>query len=162
MTPAHGGAFAGGEQGVDAVGMHAARRIARAVLQHPGAIDDGVDPGEERQPIRGLVATAMSSAIQRAAGMLRAARVTWRATPTTSCPASIRPGDNGAADQPGRPSDQHAHPRLSVFSHGSNAPGCAARNAADATLISLFAAAQVSPCPALGSCWPRAILRRGW
>ena len=70
--------------------------------------------------------------------------------PDDLMPGLDQAGDNGAPDQPGRPVDQHAHPRLSVFSHGSNAPGCAARNAADATLISLFAAAQVSPCPALG------------
>ena len=35
MKPAHGGALAGGEQGVGAAGVHAARRIVRAVLQDP-------------------------------------------------------------------------------------------------------------------------------
>jgi hypothetical protein len=34
--------------------VHSLGRIARAVLQHAGAVDDGIDALEERPPLRGL------------------------------------------------------------------------------------------------------------
>ena len=49
----HARLLAGREQRGGAAGMHAGGGVARAVLQHAGAVDDRVDAGQMRQPVGG-------------------------------------------------------------------------------------------------------------
>ena len=113
----------------------------------------------------GCATAAMSSAIQRAAGMPRAAPCDMAGDTDDLMPGLDQAGDNGAADQPGRPRHQHAHSRLSVFSRGPNAllAGSTRTGFAPHHLM-LGLAVSLSACEA-GEGWaegqPRVILRAG-
>ena len=107
--PPDAGTFAGRKQRRDAVGMDAAGRVGRRILQHPGAIDDRVDPGETGTPILG---PGRARDIERPPDRKRLAasrppRIAGERT--NLMPRLEKPGDHRRADQPGRPDDQNPH-----------------------------------------------------
>ena len=108
-NPPDAGALARREQRADTLGMHAARRVARLILQDTGAIDDRVDAGEAAEPVLG---PRRAGDIERHPFRLRLKAARPRRVPGE--PANLvtrieKPGDHGRADQASRPGNQYPH-----------------------------------------------------
>ena len=101
--PPHAGLLAGGEQRGGAVARARRGGIARAVLQHAGAVDDRIDAGQMRQPVCGPrrlgdVEDDASARTGEAAG-----RAALRATAATSCPSLRSPASTAEPIRPVAP-----------------------------------------------------------
>ena len=104
----HARLLAGREQGGRPVHVHAGCGIARAVLQHAGAVDDRVDAGEVRQPVGGRLGLGdVEGDAPRRSGE-PAARAGAAHDGRHLVPLAAERRQHRRADQPGRTRQQHA------------------------------------------------------